>query len=508
MATVYSLICWGGRTGKSVTASNSSGLIFTTSAAHGLRDATALQFTATTLPGNVAANTTYYAKVLSSTTFSIYTESVLTNRVAWSSAGTGVYAKSKKMLDYFASNSGRWGASGSERCYDGIESFESVRSAVASSLDEEVCELGEAFTETANYDGNHGGFVTTINVPSAKLLITSTVNGNRSSAFHFGIVGNGYSILLGYKGFSLKNNGTVLDGFSITTAYINGIDELQPRTVISNMIIVGKNTSAHGVYVGLSSITVVNNLIYGCNEGISIYAFCKDLNISGNTSVKNVYGIKVTSGYEYSASGYFYNNVMLGNTTQNWGTAPSLLGATGNAGGSGEAWKDTSGTRIEITEASPFSATFVDFTNNNFKPKNISSPLVDSGVEYYGIPSTDIAGAEHPNYNNGGSEAFDVGCYEYDHGYGNHPASTTVMFLGVVAGSEIHVYDSEDNELVGTESCTANQSLTWGIPTNPNVKITIIKRGLRWQKFNYASKLGAQSIPIFQSPDLGYSNPA
>ena len=92
MATVYSLICWGGRTGKTVTASNSSGLIFTTSGAHGLRDGTALQFVATTLPGNVSAGTTYYAKSLTSTTFAIYTDYALTNRVAWSSAGSAVIA--------------------------------------------------------------------------------------------------------------------------------------------------------------------------------------------------------------------------------------------------------------------------------------------------------------------------------------------------------------------------------------------------------------------------------
>ena len=86
---VHSLVCWGGRTGKTVTASNSSGLIFTTSGAHGLRDGTALQFVATTLPGNVSAGTTYYAKSLTSTTFAIYTDYALTNRVAWSSAGSG-----------------------------------------------------------------------------------------------------------------------------------------------------------------------------------------------------------------------------------------------------------------------------------------------------------------------------------------------------------------------------------------------------------------------------------
>ena len=89
---------------------------------------------------------------------------------------------------------------------------------------------------------------------------------------------------------------------------------------------------------------------------------------------------------------------------------------------------------------------------------------------------------------------------------------TTVTFSGVHAGSEIHVYLPDGTEAAGVESCAANQELAWPVyapgSVNNTVSITIIKRGLRWQKFNYASKLGAQSIPIFPQPDLGYNNPA
>lgn len=90
--------------------------------------------------------------------------------------------------------------------------------------------------------------------------------------------------------------------------------------------------------------------------------------------------------------------------------------------------------------------------------------------------------------------------------------TTTVAFEGIVAGSEIHVYLPDGTEVAGTESCSANQELTWpvyagGSPNN-TVTITLIKRGLRWQKFPYQSKAGSWSIPIFQNPDLGYSNPA
>lgn len=90
--------------------------------------------------------------------------------------------------------------------------------------------------------------------------------------------------------------------------------------------------------------------------------------------------------------------------------------------------------------------------------------------------------------------------------------TTTVAFEGIVAGSEIHVYLPDGTEVAGVETCVADQQLTWpvyaaGSPNN-TVTITLIKRGLRWQKFPYQSKAGSQSIPIFQNPDLGYSNPA
>ena len=90
--------------------------------------------------------------------------------------------------------------------------------------------------------------------------------------------------------------------------------------------------------------------------------------------------------------------------------------------------------------------------------------------------------------------------------------TTNVTFSGVHAGSEIHVYLPDGTEVAGVESCAADQELAWPVyshgSVNNTVSITIIKRGLRWQKFNYASKLGAQSIPIFPQPDLGYNNPA
>lgn len=90
--------------------------------------------------------------------------------------------------------------------------------------------------------------------------------------------------------------------------------------------------------------------------------------------------------------------------------------------------------------------------------------------------------------------------------------SCSVTLSGVNAGSEIHVYLPDGTEIAGVESCVENQTLVWSVypvgSANNTVQITIIKRGLRWQKFSYVSTVGDSSIPIFPQPDLGYNNPA
>lgn len=89
---------------------------------------------------------------------------------------------------------------------------------------------------------------------------------------------------------------------------------------------------------------------------------------------------------------------------------------------------------------------------------------------------------------------------------------TTVTFDGVVAGSEIRVYDPDLNELAGVESCTANHVLTWPVyaagSSNNNVQIKIINTAYRIKDFPYTSKVGNQSIPVQMEPDKWFSNPA
>lgn len=87
--------------------------------------------------------------------------------------------------------------------------------------------------------------------------------------------------------------------------------------------------------------------------------------------------------------------------------------------------------------------------------------------------------------------------------------SATVTFQGVQAGTEIRVYLPDGTEAAGVEDCTVDPVLTWpvyaaGSPNN-TVFITLLKRGYRWQRFEFQSVVGNQTIPIFQIPDLGWT---
>ena len=457
---VFSLICWGGRTGKSVTASNSSGLLFA-STNHGLRDGTGLVFSGTTAPGNVTFGVTYYAKSLSANTFAIYTEAALTNRVAWSSAGSGVIAKSALMLDYFTQYAGRWGAAGSERCYDGIISWEAARTGNTVIFDSEICELGEAFTDIHPYEGN-GGYSTKIDLHVARTTITATINNELSPAFHYGVVGGGFIAQCGYGGLDFDNYNSSVFGFEITGYSTDGIFEPNFGLLVDSMIIHG---GERGVRVNSVS-TVRNNLIYGCSQfGIYISAYFKLIYLVNNTVTGCGTGIAVYPGYESTSAVYAFNNISLGNTT-NWGAAPTLNGASCNAGLSGEAWDTMGTTRITMSTND-----FANYAGGNYRPASASSPQVDAGIEYLDATNYDIAGAERPNYNNGGAEAFDVGCYEFDHGYGNHPATATISLSNIVAGSRVLITGDDTSAVLYNDVPGSGLSLSTSYIGNFSVVI-------------------------------------
>lgn len=509
MSAVYSLVCFGGRTGKTVTISNATPAVVTLTN-HGLRDGTGVVFSTTgSLPTGVTAGTTYYAKSTASNTFNLYDTSAhaiaggATGRVATSSAGSGTHTvKSAYFLGLSAGQLARYGSSGSERIYDGLVAWNTAR-AGASALDEEICELGEAFTELVTSYLN-------LTAPSAVRTVTSKVNGVRSGAYHNGVVGAGYIFDCTYGSYGqigLTKHFTTLDGFTTRTTSANASYCLNVNAVncsVLNMIVHkdATATSGAGITMTASSGSVVKNcLVLGQYDGIEINDYVFAETVANNTFVKCVrYGVTRVSAGSWSIQGYMYNNISVGNGT-NWqgATAPTLLGGSNNAGATGNVVWGSSPVTIATTD-------FADYANNNFRPASSSSPQVETAALYYGALPYDIADDVRPNYMNGAAASHDIGAYEFNHGFGLEPVSTTVTFAGVNAGSEIRVYDSSGTELAGTESCSADQELTWTVPVG-DVRVVIVNMDYKIKDFTYTSVAGAQSLPVQQEIDTWYVNP-
>ncbi len=504
MATVRSLVCWGGRTGKSVTASNSGGLIFT-STNHGLRDGTALMFSGTTLPGNVSSIVPYYTQSLSANTFAIYTEPELTNRVAWSSAGSGVYAKSKKMLDYFAQYPGRWGDSGSERCYDGLASFQVARVSAAASLDIEVCEIGQSFFEYASA-------VVTINIPCAGTVIAPEIDGVKTEAWHAGVYGAGYTFVCKSE---IYNYGLVLSGvyqeFRDVSVMLyannqNGIAINGSLGIYRNLFVYaisGGASSQAGISINGNGCVVENNVIANIRgTGVNFTQYNSAANtVSGNLVVK------CTSGFVRNTSGganYIFNNMAVGNTT-NWGAQPSgLYSAGNNYGESGDSpWYVGTDTSIKTLTAD--NSTFADYANNDFRPASASAPQVDNAAVLSRMRLFDIGGKERPNYNNGDTEGIDGGPFEYDHGYGDHPITASLTLTGLVSGTDVVVRSAGTSTILDSvDSTSGNWTYTYG--SAHNVDIDVIKPGMVIVTFrNLALTAAGATLPVSQQYDRNYS---
>lgn len=509
MATVHSLVCWGGRTGKTVTLTVASPCVVT-STNHGLRDGTGLVFSTTgALPTGVTAGTTYYARSTAANTFNLYDTAAnaiaggTTGRINTSGSQSGTHtAKSKLMLDYLTQYAGRWGASGSERCYDGANSWIAGRSG-ASDLDEEVGEIGEAFTDHLTAEVKLGL------IPAAKTTLTTMLAGSRSPAWHGGNWTTTESLTAGYwaKGTSIKE-------------YMINLDK--PRATVDGIVAIANTWDLYRIINMTASITRCTNNILRSETGKPVGVFCQSAlglvenNVIGPSCsigiqpydwidcmvVGNIVFACDKGFYSYAPACYLYNNISIGNTGPNW-EAPSTIdyikAATNNAGLSGEAWVVGSGTRITIATTD-----FVNYANRNFRPALATSPQVDAGVEYYDIARIDIAGDERPNYNNGGTEAFDVGCYEFNHGYGPHPITASLTLTGLASGTDVVVRSAGTSTILDSvDSTSGSWSYTYG--SAHNVDIDVIKPGMVIVTFrNLSLTAESSTLPVSQQPDRNY----
>lgn len=511
MATVYSLVCFGGRTGKTVTMTIASPCVVTLTN-HGLRAGTGVVFSTTgALPTGVTAGTTYYAKSTAANTFNLYDTAAnaiaggTTGRVNTSGSQSGTHTvKGAYFLSLTSDQLARYGSSGSERIYDGLVAWNTGRAA-ASMLDEEVCEIGEAFSETATAS-------VTINCPAARAKLTTMVNGSRSAAFHGGVVGAGYALLGTYmygQHLNLAAKYAEADGFSVydmVAGYrgTQGISFTGGQTKAKNMIVISNSAPSDNVGIFFSGIDTEAQYcaVIGFGKGIQQYGYTSANFVKNCVLTKNTIGF--VPAYSYDARGLTcVNTVSYGNVTTNWGACSGgITFATNNLGGTGEAYTSTGMTRLETTDASPYSALFTDWTNNSLSPPSITAIQVENGVQYYDMPVKDIAGAIIPAYSGSsygaavtagafvaglsytiasiGTTDFtaigasantigvtfkatgagtgtgtatlnakhDVGCYEFDLGYGAWPASATIALTDIVSGSRVLITKTSDGSVL------------------------------------------------------------
>ncbi len=476
MATVYSLICFGGRTGKTATMTIANPCVVTLTN-HGLRDGFGVVLsTSGALATGLTAGVTYYAKSTGVNTFNLYDTSAnaiaggTTGRVTTTGSQSGTHTiKSAYRNGLTSDQLLRYGTAGSERIYDSLAAFNTGRSA-ASQFDTEVCEISDAFT---NYDS----YTLTINVPCASLRITTEVDGVRSQAFHNGVISQ--TSLAG--GFILKyqqaDSAAIiiskyyqeLDGFSVYCSNAGNTVAINVNTssaYLRRMIVTGTGGTSIGIAHNGTLNKIERNVVSGFNVGMQLQQYGYGSLFANNTFTKNVgFGIDTIYASTSAIFGYFYNNISVGNGT-NWRTpmASSVEGGDKNAGLSGEAWLTGSGTRLTIATTD-----FTDHTNNNFRPILSTSPQVEVGTTYYQSIFSDVAGAVVPSYINGTTDKFDVGAYEFDQGNGLKPNAVTVSGSGMIAASRIKIAKQSDgselrNVVLGSTSDSYSQNSSADIP--------------------------------------------
>lgn len=453
MAVNYSLAVWGGTAGKAVTSIDTSTNRITITS-HGCSVyGTPIAFTAGTLPTvagtALALNTTYYGKWVTNNAFELYYDSALSSIVDFTGSGSGLTLKSAYYVGL--SSTARWVA-----VYDGIKSWITGRSA-AIATDSEILEVADQCYEYITASAN-------ITVPSGYNEITSIVNGVRSAAFHGGQPGRGFIIkttgtLSSGAVIKLQRYGDLVDGITLQSESSFGVSALgwvaAAGACFQRCIAIGYSTSqAYGFYLDGQLGRLLYNIAISCQYGFYPVTFKSGSIVANNIAAKNGTGFYRAA----NVSGYWYNNISIGNTTNWTGTSAAMEGAANNAGLSGEAWYTGTDTRVTIATTD-----FLDYANNDFRAATTSSPQVDAGTEYYvtasgPAPVTDIDDLEVPYYNGGGAEARDVGPHEKEMGYGPRPADLyqSVTVSGAVAGTRIQIYDT-----------TSSTELYNGTPTFP-----------------------------------------
>lgn len=421
MATVYSLVCWGGKDGKTVTMTIASPCVVSLTN-HGLRDGTGVVFSTTgTLPTGVTAGATYYSRSTATGTFNLYDTSAhaiaggSTGIVNTSGSQSGVHtAKGAYYLGL--SDKSRWAADSVERIFDGLGAWLAARKSVALAADSEVCEIGEAFTDTVAAGSCDIG----TDMACAAVEITTKVNGARSAAFHGGVVGGGYvaaNLSQGYDTLiQITRKNVTLDGIEIlvTALAMTGMSVGGAFNTVRNCI--AKSALSQAYYLNGFVLTFTNNIGYDSDIAFNINGYNNYFNVFANNLAaggsKGIYG----TGY---TGGVYYNNVAVGCTTP-WSTATpgdNLSSAyfvefKNNAGGAGRgAWFDVvnAGVAVTVTSASPAVVAYTGHGATTGDPVRFNATTIPTGITKFQMYYVRVIDADTFNIYDTYAHAIDTG---------------------------------------------------------------------------------------------------
>ena len=505
MATVYSLVCWQGQTGVTVTFSGSPSYAVVNLAGHNINTGCGVSFTVSggSLPtGLSAAPQAYYAGVINTGSFYLYdtaTHAVAggtTGRVAISSNGSGTVTAWSAFYQANIGNLSRWTSSVSTvYVYGGVGAWVTARNAATGGdavgiYNTEVCEIADTFTEVTSG--------VNLNLACAATAVTSLVNGVRSAAFHNAVIGTasnpvGYTITptnnIYQTILTTSSYYTTIDGIS---AYLNyggttGVYINSPGSIISNNILYANTGSSAitGIFLNSDLQQIYNNVILCCSAyGFKASAYVGTYGKVYNNIIAKCAG---TGWYGNAAYGQFYNNIGIGNGT-NWGYGPAGTangtGAGYNFGVSGDTpWYIGTNTGI-ATLSTTNGVDFVSYTTDNYIPASTSSKQVDTGLNVYQGVQTDIRGHYRPDYIPTGYPASNIWCggpFEFDHGFGeNPPAIVTINFLNLAAGSTLTI-DNAGTPILGNTSVSGTYSYPYTFAGAVTLTITLRNSGyIKW----------------------------
>lgn len=516
VAPNYSLVCWGGRTGRVVSISASTDLVTFTN--HGVKNGLKL-WPSGTLPAELSAATPVYARYVSSTTFTLHTSAAgaIANTGQILFAGASTYSSVTLKSDFVAGSAltaygvsiSRYGTSGSEKIYDGLYSWYNARYSANTEFAEEWCEIGEVFDDIT---GNQMDLV----FKAPKVLLTTKINGIYSDGFHKGVFGAGFSHTYYGYGFVTRTPGITIEGFTIRQrggVSTRNIELIAFNSLAQQMFLVGVSRYAGSEGIRFSGVgtTARNCVAVGFNRGFAFTSYSSYESAYNCLATDNTIGFGDPYDSGSSIYGTVINCISVGNATNWFAQGTQMVSADKNAGLTGEAWLTGSNTRIAV-DANWNSTTplFKDYANKDFRPYtplNANSTLLtEAGRDYYNPLGYDIANNVAPAYMNGAAAYLDVGPFEYDPGYGPWPVTATLTLTGLVSGSDVVVLAAGTSTILTSVDANAGSSWGYTYSTIQNVDIGIIKPGYKVKYIrNYPLSASDTSIPVEQQADLSYA---